>query len=54
MLVCGLVSAIAIMQDSSISLAHPRLKLLSRYNPVKGLLDSWLTPDPYREGGTLL
>jgi len=21
-------------------------KLASRYNPVKGLFDSWLTPDP--------
>jgi hypothetical protein len=27
---------------------------LSRYNPVKGLFDSWLTPDLYREGGALL
>jgi hypothetical protein len=29
-------------------------KSMSRYNPVKGLFDSWLTPDLYREGGTLL
>jgi len=24
---------------------------MSRYNPVKGLFGSWLTPDLYREGG---
>jgi hypothetical protein len=28
--------------------------LMSRYNPVKGLFDSWLTPDLYREGRALL
>jgi len=27
---------------------------VSRYNPVKGLFDSWLTPDPLREGGAPL
>ena len=27
---------------------------LLRYNPVKGLFDSWLTPNPCREGGVLL
>jgi hypothetical protein len=27
---------------------------VSRYNPVKGLFDSWLTPDLYREGRALL
>ena len=26
---------------------------LSRYNPVKGLFGSWLTPDWYQEGGAL-
>ena len=32
----------------------PRLGLIERllrYNPVKGLLGSWLTPDLYLEGG---
>jgi len=27
---------------------------VSRYNPVKGLFDSWLTPNPCREGGAPL